>query len=129
MPDSVLLIRDGSTRGVWGACPLHPQLGFKPKWGGGGGGGGGCSVVENKLQNEVKIQKFTTQNFAPAAINKYLYIPKLGQNRYIWENKEYPIPNTSIYNIYIGVCHASAHRKHIVHAAQVTSELLDPSLL
>ena len=89
----------------WGGGGEHPPLGFKPKWGGGGGGGG----VDNNPKNEVKKIEIFPQNeyknqiFAPAASNfsesgsNNKYVAKLGENLCSWENKVYPIPNTSIY--------------------------------
>ena len=38
--------------------------------------------------------------------DQLIYTAKLGQNRWFWENKAYPISNTSFYMI-VGVCHAS----------------------
>ena len=49
--------------------------------------------------------------------NEYVY-NKLGHNRYIWENKAYPLSNTSIY---IGVCHKSVQNERIALAVRVAS--------
>ena len=42
-------------------------------------------------------------------------LAKLGQNRCIWENKAYPIPNTSIYWSVEHICNSN---DILVHAVQ-----------